>query len=124
MPRGGAKPGAGRPKGGKNKPNETMVDAKESVIDTGLLPHEWLREVALGNGVEQKRWSIKYDLKGEEISRELITEIIYAQFTVRIDAAKAAAPYYAPRLASQLVSIGNSGDITKTLKDISEKLPV
>lgn len=124
MPSGGSRVGSGIKKGTKLKKPPLIVESKEALVETGLLPHEWLRKVALGEGVEQKRWAIKYDLKGEEIGRELITEIIYAQFPVRIDAAKSAAPYYAPRLASQLVSIGNTGDITQTLKDISEKLPV
>mgnify|MGYP000244372546 CR=1 FL=1 len=55
----------------------------------------------------------------------LITEEVYADFPTRIDAAKAASPYYAPRLAVQTVSVtGTSDAVSDTLKAIAEKLPV
>jgi hypothetical protein len=94
-------------------------------METGLLPHEWLLKVSRGEGIEHKRWVVKYDAKGNEKGRELITEEIYADFPTRLDAAKAAAPFYAPRLAVQTVSVsGNSDAVSDTLKAIAEKLPV
>lgn len=119
---GGARPGAGRPKG---RTNSVTAKAREAAAETGLLPHEWLLKVSRGEPVLQKRWVIKYDKSGKEVSRELVEEEVYADFPTRIDAAKSAAPFYAPKLAVQTVSVtGNSDAVTNALKDIAEKLPV
>jgi len=122
MARGGAQPGSGRPKGAVSK---ITAKAREAAMESGLLPHEWLLKVSRGEPIEQKRWKIIYDKQGNEKGRELITEEVYADFPTRIDAAKAASPYYAPRLAVQNVSItGNTDAVSETLKSIAEKLPV
>lgn len=119
---GGARPGAGRPKG---RTNSVTAEARKAAAESGLLPHEWLLKVSRGEPIEQKRWKIVYDKQGNEKGRELITEEVYADFPTRIDAAKAASPYYAPRLAVQNVSINaNSDAVSETLKSIAEKLPV
>lgn len=119
---GGARAGAGRPKG---RTNSVTAEARKAAAESGLLPHEWLLKVSRGEPIEQKRWKIIYDSKGNEKGRELITEEVYADFPTRIDAAKAASPYYAPRLAVQNVSItGNQDAVAETLKSIAEKLPV
>lgn len=123
MPVGGARPGAGRPKGSKQK---VTAQAREAAMETGLLPHEWLLKVSRGEPIEQKRWVIVYDKNGKEKSRELVTDEVYADFPTRIDAAKAAAPFYAPKLAVQQVNVkgGDSGLVAETMKEIAEKLPV
>ena len=122
MAGGGRQPGAGRPKGALSK---VTAKAKQAAMETGLLPHEWLLQVSRGEGIKHKRWVIKYDTKGNEKSRDLVEEEIYADFPTRIDAAKAASPYYAPRLAVQTVSVtGTSDTVSDTLKAIAEKLPV
>lgn len=119
---GGARPGAGRPKG---RTNSVTAEARKAAAESGMLPHEWLLKVSRGEPIEQKRWKIVYDKQGNEKGRELITEEVYADFPTRIDAAKAASPYYAPRLAVQNVSItGNTDAVSETLKSIAEKLPV
>lgn len=119
---GGARPGAGRPKG---RTNSVTAEARKAAAESGMLPHEWLLKVSRGEPIEQKRWKIVYDKQGNEKGRELITEEVYADFPTRIDAAKAASPYYAPRLAVQNVSINaNSDAVSETLKSIAEKLPV
>ena len=119
---GGARPGSGRPKGALSK---VTAKAKQAAMETGLLPHEWLLKVSRGEAIEHKRWVTKYDKNGKEVSRELVTEQVYADFPTRIDASKAAAPFYAPKLAVQTVSVvGNSDAVAATLKDIAEKLPV
>ena len=119
---GGPRPGSGRPKGSVTR---VTAKAREAAMETGMLPHEWLLKVSRGESIKQKRWVIKYDAKGNEKSRDLIEEDVYADFPTRIDAAKAASPYYAPRLAVQTVSVtGNSDAVSETLKAIAEKLPV
>lgn len=123
MARGGARPGAGRKTGTLAK---VTAKAREAAMETGLLPHEWLLKVSRGEPVEQKRWKIIYDKQGNEKSRELITEEVYADFPTRLDAAKAAAPFYAPKLAVQQVKVGpdTSNAVAETLKQIAEQLPV
>ena len=119
---GGHRPGSGRPKGSVTN---VTAKAREAAMETGLLPHEWLLKVSRGEAIEHRRWVVQYDKNGKEKSRELITEEVYADFPTRIDAAKAASPYYAPRLAVQTVSVsGNSDAVSETLKNIAEKLPV
>lgn len=122
MPKGGARVGAGRPKGSMSILSR---DARIAAHAAGILPHEWLLKVSRGEPVEHKRWKVKLDSEGNEVSRELISEEFYADFPTRIDAAKSAAPFYAPRLAVQNVSISGSTDaVTDVLKQIAEQLPV
>lgn len=119
---GGKRPGAGRKKGTLAK---VTAKAREAAQATGLLPHEWLLSVARGESFEQKRWKVKYDKQGDEISRELVTEIFYPNEAMRTDCAKAAAPYYAPRLAVQTIgTTPNSDKVAEVLKAMAEKLPV
>lgn len=95
--------------------------AKES----GVLPHEWLLAVARGEPVMHKQWKIKYDKSGRELSRELVEIEYYADFETRVDAAKAAAPYFAPRLASQVLNVkGGNEAVANALLEIANKLPV
>ena len=122
MARGGKQPGSGRPKGSLSK---VTAKAKQAAMETGLLPHEWLLKVSRGEGITHKRWVIKYDAKGKELSRELVEEEVYTDFSTRLDAAKAASPFYAPKLATQTISVGTNSDaVSEALKSIAEKLPV
>jgi len=122
---GGKQPGAGRPKGALSK---VTAKSKQIAQETGLLPHEWLLAVSRGEGIVHKRWVVKFDAKGKEVSRDLIEEIIYADFTTRIDASKAAAPFYAPKLVAQTVttpgSSSGSNATADALKAIAAVLPV
>lgn len=108
--RGGARPGSGRPKGSVQK---ITAKAREEAAQSGLLPHAWLLAVARGEPVSHKRWKITYDKNGNETKRQLVTEDFYADFPMRIDAAKAAAPYYSPRLAVQTVTVDGNLGLTK-----------
>ena len=104
---------------------KVTAKAREAAMETGLLPHEWLLKVSRGEGIKHKRWVVKYDAKGNEKSKELMEEEVYADSPPRIAAAKAAAPSSAPRLAVQTVPVnGNSDAVSETLKSIAEKLPV
>jgi len=122
MPRGGARPGGGRPKGSVQK---ITAQAREEAKATGLLPHEWLLMVARGEPIEQKRWDIKYDKKGNVVSKELVTDIVYPDLPMRQDSAKAAAPFYAPKLASQTVDMNATMGVHKLSdEEIDAKLSV
>lgn len=122
MPRGGPRPNSGRKPGSTNR---VTVAAREAARETGLLPHEWLLKVSRGEPIEQKRWKDVLDGEGNVVDREVVTEVVYADFGTRMDAAKAAAPFYAPRLATQTVSVqGGNEAVAEALKIIAGKLPV
>jgi len=107
---GGKRPGSGRPKGSVQK---ITTQAREEAKATGLLPHEWLLMVARGEPIEQKRWDIKHDKKGNVVSKELVTDIVYPDLPMRQDSAKAAAPFYAPKLAAQTVDMNATMGVHK-----------
>lgn len=108
-------------------PEQKMIKlAKTKAAEVGLKPHEWLLDVALGKPILQKRWVITYGRNGKESKRELVEEEIYVDVKDRIDAAKAAAPFFAPRLATQTLAVKPSTGKTmeSLMKKFAEKLPV
>jgi hypothetical protein len=122
---GGVRENSGR------KRNQITEKAAEKSKELGILPHEWLLKVAQGEGIEHKYWDIKHNAKGKELSRELKKEIVYADFITRVDAAKAAAPFFAAKYVYKTVSnpAGSNGStgsdvVAEQLKEISKKLPV
>lgn len=103
MPKGGPRKGAGRPKGSITR---VSVAARAAEAQKGLLPHEWLAKVGRGEPIEQSRWEIERDEEtGKEISRKVVTEMIYPPFEIRQDCWKAAAPFLAPKLAVQTIDL-------------------
>ena len=98
---------------------------QEAARENGVLPHEWLLTIMRGHGVRQSHFVIKRDSDGNIVSREKVTELIYPTFEERIEAAKAAAPFYAPRLATQTVNMkGGNEELAKAMLAIAERLPV
>lgn len=91
MPRGGKRPGAGRKKGARNKRTLQLIQQAQAL---GLLPHEFLAAVARG---EPMLAQLVNEETGAPLGEPFTT---YPSLDQRIDAAKAAAPFYAPRLAS------------------------
>lgn len=106
--------------------------SRQAAVRSGLLPHEWLLAVSRGQPVKQMRLKITYHKtgpkKGEEKEREWVEELVYADFPTRIDAAKAAAPYYTPKLATKIVGgssdVGMNNAVIDALRDFAERLPV
>jgi hypothetical protein len=98
-------PRGGRPKG---SPSTLLsLKARKEAEEQGLLPHQWLLKVARGDPIVQHKWKDVLDKRGQIIGKELLVEDIYPDLNMRQDAAKAAAPYYAPRLATQVIKIQN-----------------
>lgn len=93
MPSGGPRPGSGRKPGGANI---MSLKAREEAAKTGELPHMFLLRVT----------------RGEKINGYEPT------FEERIDAAKAAAPFFAPKMAA----IEHSGEVTITHEAALEAL--
>ncbi len=85
----------GRPKGSLSK---IAAEAREKAQATGLLPHEILLSVARG----EAQFKEVVDPKTGEITR--VRE--HYDLPIRLDAAKAAAPYYAPKISTVEVITG------------------
>jgi hypothetical protein len=94
MASGGRRQGAGRKTGSLNKISQR---AREEAEKTGELPHEFLLRVSRGESID-----------GHEPG-----------FSERIDAAKAAAPYFAPRLSTTAIdaSITNRNKTAEEMTD-------
>lgn len=130
MSRGGPRPGAGAKRGAKRITAKAQADARAKATGDGkLLPHEILLKAANGECFKQKKLHITYyrsgPNKGQEKSREWIEEDYWPTVHEQIDAAKAAAPYYAPRLAAQTIGTDeNTADaLTEVMKQLASKLP-
>lgn len=88
----------------------------------GILPHEWLLKVVRGDPIEQSYTVDVLDRMGQIIGQEVVTKTVYPDLLMRHDAAKAAAPYYAPRL-SVPQKTGPGDDLSGVLKAIGLGLP-
>lgn len=95
------------------------------------MPHEILLRAANGEAFTQRRlypschqegYSAE---EGAEKDSEWVEEVYYPSVTEQLDAAKTAAPYYAPRLSAQAISQGK--ETTEALRGVllqlGEKLP-
>ena len=80
----------GRPKGSISKRAQADIQAAR---DTGLLPHEILLHIARGLPLQE---ITVHPITGEQVT----TFLPPAPLDVRVTAAKDAAPYYAPKLAT------------------------
>lgn len=96
---GGARPGAGRPKGALSKIAE---EAREKAKSTGQLPHEFLLSIARGEAIFREEI--------DPASGRVVKVQEQYDFDARKDAAKAAAPYYAPKISTVEVIHGVTDD--------------
>ena len=110
--------GAGRPRGSYSA---ITTIARVQAMFTGIPPHVWLLSVMRGEPIEQRRiedgkviidlvWLFSSVMRGERIEERriengnVIIDLVYPPFKTRLAAGKAAAPYYAPRLATQVIT--------------------
>lgn len=94
----------GRPPGAMSK---LAKEARERAQETGELPHEILLSIARGN--PQPVRSVAYDEDSGEITVK-ITGYEIPDLEQRKDAAKAGAPYFAPKISTVEVISGVSDD--------------
>lgn len=112
--KGGSRPNSGRKPGPKKLVSElSQAEAKLA----GILPHEWLLKVVRGDPIEQSYTVDVIDKAGLVIGQEVKTRTIYPDIAMRHDAAKAAAPFYAPRLATQVITLRGREDVLNQLTD-------
>lgn len=100
MAKGGRRPGAGRPKGSINK---RSMAARAAVQKTGMLPHEALLAIAQGSAKKV----LGHDVTDAE----------------RIECFKAAAPYFAPRLAAMMMKVTDKTNPWEEIFDLIGKRP-
>lgn len=118
----GRKVGSGRKIGDSARlTNET----REAAMRSGMLPHEWLLKVSRGEPITHTYVNVVTDDHGNIIAKNIITDEHYATWAERIDCAKAAAGYYAPKLAAQMVQVNEdkSVDFLGLMQSFSLKLP-
>jgi hypothetical protein len=72
--------------------------------------------VVRGDPIPQKTWKTTVDKNGVVTGRELVTEDVYPDIEMRQDAAKAVAPYYAPKLAVQYIALDQTHSTEDELK--------
>lgn len=130
---GGRRKGAGskgKKKGVTRITHKAQQAAREKAINDGyLLPHEILLKAANGECFTQKKLVIVYHKrgpkKGYEKERKWVDEEYYPTVHEQVDAAKAAAPYYSPKLMTQKIATDEktSEALTEVMKQLSSKLP-
>lgn len=110
----------------KKKISDEVIKAAKA---SGLMPHEILLKAARGEPFTVKKLIIiKHKSgpnRGEEKERRWEDQLYYPSFSEQIDCAKSAAPFFAPRLASQLVKTDEqtTDALTQVMKELSGKLP-
>lgn len=113
--------------GGNSKP----IAIKDFALENGfLLPHEILLKVANGEPISHRvmvecREKLGYG-QGEVTGHEWSEPIEhYPTPSEQIEAAKAAAPYYAAKLSSQTIDGGDNitQSVKEAMKQLAAKLP-
>jgi hypothetical protein len=97
--RGGARDGAGRKVGTRNKRTTAVIETARA---NGQLPHEFLCAIS----------------QGKEIDGHIPT------FAERLEAAKAAAPFYAPKLANIDQNLSGFGGYVAVTVEQRNPLPI
>jgi len=117
----------------KTAPTKAEKQVSDEIIkkaaSEGLMPHEILLKAARGEAFTvRKLVIIKYKSgpnRGEEKERRWEEETYYPTFNEQIECARSAAPFFAPRLATQTVKTDeNTADaLTEVMKQLAGKLP-
>jgi hypothetical protein len=103
----------GRPPGSLNRLSQA---AREAAARTGLLPHEILLSMARGEPVR----IVKVLPTGDHVETYQEIDVDTAK-----DAAKAAAPYYAPKMSTvELLSGVSDGDLNELIKSAAAEAGV
>jgi hypothetical protein len=108
--RGGYREGAGRKPGSTNQMSK---EAREQARLSGRLPHEILLSIARGEPQEVIKISKEGEMTAvkEEVSLDRMT-----------DAAKAAAPYYAPKISTvELISGVGDDDLNQLIAQLASE---
>lgn len=97
---GGKRPGAGRPKGSKNKNPNKRRDVAQRALESGVTPLDYMLSVMR-----------------QEIPENADRAVKVAMVEQRLEAAKAAAPYVHPRLSS----VEHSGGLDVGIRELTDE---
>jgi hypothetical protein len=90
-----------------------------------MLPHDLLWYIAMGGAFRQYREVVRIDAETGVESRKWVEDEYYFPPQDRLAAARAAAPYYAPKLATHIVSVqSDPEEVGNLFKTLAESLPV
>lgn len=104
-------------KPGRKPGNSNAINAlvRKRAIESGKLPHEILLQIARGEPIDHHVWDPE--------KKAYVKRTIYPPWEDRVDAAKAAAPFFAPRLAAQIIKTpGTDTPSTMTDKQLNDEL--
>lgn len=101
----------GRPEGSHSR---LAKDAREKALATGLLPHEILLSMARGE--------IQTEQYMDKESGEVLTRMVPVDLEARRDAAKAAAPYFAPKMSTvEVLKTGTDDELDKLIAELASQ---
>lgn len=101
-------------RGGAAKSVKTILTelAKAEAALAGILPHQFLLAIVRGEPITQRYTVDIRDENGVVVEQHIYEKDVYPSMEARTEAAKAAAPYYAPRLATQVVTLNNPNQMS------------
>lgn len=112
--RGGYRPNAGRK---PNSMNKMSQEAREQAKLTGLLPHEILLSMARG----EPQVVIDVDVDSGRVTKRYEA----VSLEKRLDSAKAAAPYYAPKISTvEVISGVGDHDLDQLIAQLASEAGV
>lgn len=86
-------------------------------METGMLPHEIL--LSMARGEPQTEYYV------DKESAEIMTRVVTVDLEARRDAAKAAAPYYAPKMATvELVKTVSDDELDAIIAELASQAGV
>lgn len=115
--------------GSRDSKIESQLNTLADKDESDLLPHEFLLKISQGKPVIQRRLKVTYYESGPKIgqvaSRDWVEEEHYPSFSSRVSAAKAAAKFFAPTLASETLKVAEdtADKLTEVLRRMGEDLP-
>lgn len=114
---------------GKPRKSPLKEEVIEAAKDEGLLPHEILLKAARGEKFVQKVKQVVMHKSGPQKGtvKEVrwVDEDYYPNFNEQVECARSAAPYYAPRLATQTVKTDEktADALVGVMKKLADALP-
>lgn len=102
--------------GARRAPSKKAIRKRAAENKQGLLPHEWLLAVMNGEAFDHREPDDDGNVK--------ITKV-YPTWRERLEAARVAAPYFAPKLATQTINANGGNEvIAEALLKVADRLPV
>lgn len=99
----------GRPVGRPSRLDAVLGSAERHIMEADMLPHEYLLRIMQGRPMKVRTTREEIGPDGE-VAEVVDTRVAWPDLQMRLKAAIAAAPYYAPRLAVHRVESADPND--------------